>query len=584
VIKRTNGVPLFVEELTRAVLENGDAKLSERAIPVTLYDSLMARMDRLGTARELLQTGAVIGNEFSYQLLQAIHPDGNGDFQQALDALVNAELLYVRGIAPDASYRFKHALIQDAAYDALLKSQRKELHRKIAQTISAKFPGLKAAQPEVLARHWTEAGETEQAILEWSRAGRTAEDRHAFVEAEQSFQHAQALLKELPESVERDSRELQLRNSLQSMLQITRGFGAVETIEAASRVGALANKVGDRLQVIQSLFNSCLHTFLMGDLSAAAGFAEEALTLAVRENNRVWIAVMRSMQVTVQYLRGDLAGAENCFASGQNFFEEAHFKEDPNGGAISTFAYASFNAWVLGRADIARKRLAKMRSLVNGANPHHVARADEFAAWLHAYMRDNETAGALAARALELAEKHRFPYGAATAQSYLGYVRAQLGRADEGLTLIGEATGALDEVGNRVGVPGHLTRLATAQLFAGAIGDGLDTVEQALNFSSDMAIWRPETLRIRGELLFKQRNLQSAEADFRDSIAMARSMGAKAWELRTTMSLARLLIQDGRRGEARTALAEIYNWFTEGFDTADLNDAKALLDELGNQL
>src|SRR5262249_10545921 len=162
------------------------------------------------------------------------------------------------------------------------------------------------------------------------------------------------------------------------------------------------------------------HAFLMGDLSAAAGFAEEALTLAVRENNRVWIAVMRSMQVSVQYLRGNLAGAENCFASGLNFFEEAHFKEDPNGGAISTFAYASFNAWVMGRSDIARKRLAKMRALVNGANPHHVARAEEFAAWLHTYMRDNETADALATRALELAEKHRFPYGAATARSYLG--------------------------------------------------------------------------------------------------------------------------------------------------------------------
>jgi predicted ATPase len=183
VVERTSGVPLFVEELTRAVLESGDAKLTGREIPATLHDSLMARLDRLGPAKEVIQVGAVIGSEFSYELIHAVYPMAEGDLQGALRRLTDAELLYVRGIAPEATYQFKHALIRDAAYEALLKSRRKELHLNVARTIDEKFPTLKETHPEVLARHWTEAGEIEPAIAEWSRAGAIAHRRHAFKEA-----------------------------------------------------------------------------------------------------------------------------------------------------------------------------------------------------------------------------------------------------------------------------------------------------------------------------------------------------------------------------------------------------------------
>jgi class 3 adenylate cyclase len=205
VVERTGGVPLFIEELTRSVLESG-AKLAAREIPATLHDSLMARLDRLGTAKEVAQVGAVIGSEFSYDLLSAVHAIAEADLQQALRNLADAELLYERGIAPDATYQFKHALIRDAAYEALLKSRRKELHGQVARTIDEKFPILKEAHPEVLARHWTEAGETEQGIVEWSRAGTTAEARNAAWEALDSYQRAVELLKMLPESPERDRR------------------------------------------------------------------------------------------------------------------------------------------------------------------------------------------------------------------------------------------------------------------------------------------------------------------------------------------------------------------------------------------
>ena len=210
VVERTGGVPLFVEELTRAVLESGDAKLTGREIPATLHDSLMARLDRLGPAKGVIQIGAVIGSEFSYELLHAVHPIAEEDLQRALRKLADAELVYVRGIAPDATYQFKHALIRDAAYEALLKSRRKDLHRMVARTIHEKFPALKEAHPEVLARHWTQAGETEPAIAEWSKAGEAAEARNAFSEALESYQQALALLNLLPESPDRDRRELEL--------------------------------------------------------------------------------------------------------------------------------------------------------------------------------------------------------------------------------------------------------------------------------------------------------------------------------------------------------------------------------------
>ena len=286
VIERTSGVPLFVEELTRALLDSGDAKLTGHEIPVTLHDSLMARLDRLGPAKEVIQVGAVIGGEFSYELLHAIHPIAEADLQRALRILADAELLYVRGIAPDATYQFKHALIRDAAYEALLRSRRKELHRLVAHVINEKFTALKEAHPEVLARHWTEAGESESAIAEWSRAGRATESRNAFKEALENYQQALALLNTLPESPERDLRELELRQSIVRMLLIIRGYSAPETIEAAERAAALAEKSGNLRQLVNLLIARGVSAVIgAGDLPAASALAGQALEFALREGS-----------------------------------------------------------------------------------------------------------------------------------------------------------------------------------------------------------------------------------------------------------------------------------------------------------
>jgi tetratricopeptide (TPR) repeat protein len=443
-----------------------------------------------------------------------------------------------------------------------------------------KFPALKETHPEVLARHWSEAGETERAIAEWERAGKGAEERNAFIEAQESYQQALALLGLLTESPERDERELELRQSLVSMLHLTRGYSSAEAVEAFERVAALAEKGGNLLQMVGSASTRGYHSYSAGDLSTAATLADDALGLAQRDSNPTVMAYLRRLQQSIHFFRGDLAGVEKHFAAGLRFFDDPVFRQSRTGDALSVFAVASWNAWLLGRADVARERLAKMWAAVNPANPHDLAWSNHLAAVLHALMGEYETLEALAMRAVELCEEHRFPQDAAAARCFLGHARAQLGRAPEGIALMHGGIDTLLRIGARIMLPFLITYLAVAHLGGGAIADALETVEQALNFNPQETVCRPETLRIRGEIRSKQAGLQLAEADFRDSIALAKSMGAKSWELRTVMSLARLLASQGRAHEARVMLAEIYNWFTEGFDTPDLKDAKALLGEL----
>jgi class 3 adenylate cyclase/tetratricopeptide (TPR) repeat protein len=578
-VERTGGVPLFVEELTRAVLESGEAKRSGREIPATLHDSLMARLDRLGTAKEVIQVGAVIGSEFSYELLHAVHPIAEEELQRALRILSDAELLYVHGVAPETTYLFKHALIRDAAYEALLKSRRKDLHRRAARTIDEKFPAQGEAHPEVLARHWTEAGETEPAIAQWSRAGKTAEARNAFREALESYQQAVALLDLLPESPERDLRELELRQSAFWMLQVTRGFSATETIDATGRVSALAEKSGNLKQLVTWVMARCTAATTSGDLPAAGMLADELLELAEREGGPTSLGIAHMLQIGARFWRGDLAGAERHFAAWLGYCQDPGLRQIPS-LVVSGFGFASYNAWLLGRADVARERAAQMSAAGQGSNPFDAAWSGLYAAGLQVLLRQYEQAEALAARALELSEQHQFQMVAATSRRTLGQARVGLGRASEGIVLIRQGIAASLEIGMRLGISGDMASQAAAEEREGAIVNALETVEQALQVNPHELEYRPEALRIRGELRLKRGQTELAEAGFREATALAQEMGAKAWELRATMSLADMLAKHDRRDEARAMLAEIYGSFTEGFDTADLKDAKALLDGL----
>ncbi|HKV54960.1 MAG TPA: AAA family ATPase [Candidatus Binataceae bacterium] len=435
VVERTSGVPLFVEELTRAVLESSDARPGTHAIPQTLHDSLMARLDRLGAAKEVAQLAAVIGTEFSYELLQLISEIPEVELRTALTKLTDAELIYARGFPPEASYQFKHALIRDTAYDALLKSRRRELHRLVAQSIDKKFPALRE-QHEVLAHHWTEAGETELAITQWSKAAEAAAARNAFREALQSYQLALGQLSLLPESPERDARELQLLVSLYFVLYVTRGWAAPETVAAVERARMLAEKRGNLRQLIGSMLRRCGQGLLAGELRMAGALADQALELAQRERSSTMLAGVHTLQIVICYHRGDLAGAEKHFVSGLEFFDDPVFRRAPTAGRIDVFANAAFCACITGRVNVARERITSAAAAVNPTSPYERSFADMSAACVHTFIVENEEAEIVAARALDLSEKHKITSVTAFSRCLLGHARAQLGRPADGIELI----------------------------------------------------------------------------------------------------------------------------------------------------
>ena len=315
-----------------------------------------------------------------------------------------------------------------------------------------------------------------------------------------------------------------------------------------------------------------------GDISAATALADEALALALRESDPLTLKRVRVLQIRVCHYRGDIAGVEKHFAAGRDVFEQPRLGERPSLDAIVALGPAVLNAYQLGRTEIGRERLATMRRAANQNDQFEIAFVEMYAAVFYNLLMEYEQAAPLAARALELSEKYEFPVLASISRIYLGQALAQLGRATDGIALIRRG---IAEIGTHPSLVGYFTSLAAAQQGAGVIDDAHESIEEALRVNPDALIARPEALRVRGELWLKKGQVEPAEADFRDSIALARSMGAKGWELRSTISLARLLASKDHRDEARAMLAEIYSWFTEGFDTPDLKDAKALLDELG---
>ena len=280
VVERTGGVLLFIEELTRAVLEGGRARISGREIPATLHDSLMARLDRLGPAREVIQIGSVIGSEFSYGLLHAVHPIPEEDLQGAIHSASEAELVYVRGIPPDATYQFKHALIRDAAYEALLRSRRKELHSRIAEVLVRQFPDIVTSAPELLAHHYTEAGLIEQAIPCWQNAGQRGVERSANTEAISHFTKALELLKSTADTPERIQQELRLQIAMGAPLIAARGYGAAEVEQVYARARELCTQVGNAPQLVRVMRGLWTFNIQRGRFHDALDLGEQLLGLA----------------------------------------------------------------------------------------------------------------------------------------------------------------------------------------------------------------------------------------------------------------------------------------------------------------
>jgi class 3 adenylate cyclase/tetratricopeptide (TPR) repeat protein len=580
VTSRSSGVPLFAEELTRAVVESGGRGEVED-IPGTLHNSLTARLDRLGAGKEAAQIASVLGREFSYPLLHAIVPMPEGELQSALATLIDAELIYARGVPPDASYIFKHALIQEAAYDALLKSRRKKIHRRVAEALVEKFPEVVAAQPAIIARHWTEGGEWEQAIAAWQRAADRSREIRAFKEAQEDYERALRLLKTKPESPARDEKELALLSSLSEVLLVTRGLAGRDTVNALKRAKGLAEKTGNSTalrQLLQVEFSGC---HASGHYAAAAVVADQMLDVALHETDPSELGFARLAQLATRLYLGDLAGAEEHFIAGSPIFASANFRESSSPAwAQSAYGHSGWLAWVMGRARTARDRVdCGIAAARERKSPYELAWAQYMASYLELWLGDATAGEAAALEAQRASEECGSPLLRAWSRISLGSARAQLGQAVEAIGLIRQGMSGLVEVGSDVKLRDYHS-LTEAQVLEGAVADALATIEAAITTKASERWMMPESFRLRGRVLLTQGRAQLAEVDFRKAIGLSRDMSAKMLELRATTSLARLLRENNRRDEARAMLADIYNWFTEGFDTADLKDAKALFEDL----
>jgi hypothetical protein len=582
VVTRTDGVPLFVEEFVRLLVE-GEGPGPDRGIPSTLQDSLMARLDRLGSAKEVAQVAAVLGHEFSYGLLRAVTGLAEGELQAALDKLVDAELLYARGLRPEATYLFKHTLMQEAAYTSLLKSRRRELHRTVARTLAEAFPELAAAQPELLAHHHAEAGDVEPAVAAWQRAGERAAVRSALVEAASYYTRALHLLAALPHTAVRTQQELQLQVPLGLALRATRGWSSPDAIAAFARARELSEQLGDTRQLLVVLQGLWASSLTGGQLGAAQELADQMVRAAERAPTpalRVWPHVAQGVS---RYLGGDPAGGAEELERAVALYDEAQHRAEPVDPGVAALSQSAYPAACIGLADRARQRIREGVALAQRlGRPYELALALMGGSLLYSILRDPRGVLEHAEPLSQIAEAQTFRAFLAMAGIHHGWALAHQGRTQEGIAQIRGALGEYLANEGRTGYGQYLGLLADAYLLAGDPAKALAAIEDGLGAPTEERLFIPELLRLRGEVLARQgAGVAGAEASFREAAALARRSGSKLMELRATTSLGRMLRLQGRGTEARVVLAPLYASFTEGFDTPDLVEAAALLAELG---
>ncbi len=590
-ITRADGVPLFVEELTRAVIESLTGGVAIHEVPATLQDSLMARLDRLERTKDIAQIAAVIGREFSYALLRDVAAARHGaplddELSGALQRLIDAELVYARGLPPDATYSFKHALIHETAYASLLKSHRRELHKLVATVLTETCAALLETQPELGAQHWEAAGESERAIAAWQQAGDRAKDREAHVEAERYYRHAIDVLGTLPDTPDRAHRELMLRLPLGYMVGMTHGYFSPEMLRCQARARELAEQLGDTRELVVILTLAWASAFTRGDTRAALAVSDHLLDAAERDGSTFSLTYAHYSQGITRYMLGDVGTACACAERALGVYrEEDHHGWPGEPGVLSR----GLLACGLAERGYADRALAEVDVLLATAtaleSPTHRAFAYQQVIAVLGYLRDADGVFKYTEQLGAFAAEQQIPFFDKVGLSHHGWALAMRGQPEQGIVELREGiAGAVARQRTALGL--FLGRLAEAQLAAGRPEEGLITVEQALAAVPEERLHIPELLRLRGELVLKARQGSTtsgaedeAERCFRDAIQPAREMGAKLVELRATTSLGRLFCAQGRPAEARAALEPLYAWFTEGFAARDLREAKALLED-----
>jgi class 3 adenylate cyclase/tetratricopeptide (TPR) repeat protein len=594
IVTKSDGVPLYVEELTKTILgsgvleASGDAYLLRGAlaqlhIPETLQDSLMARLDRAPRLREVAQLGAVLGREFAYDMISALAGIEEEMLQSGLGQLVVDELLYQRGRPPRSRYLFKHALIQDAAYQSLLKRTRQQYHQQVAKLLEDRFPEVASTQPELVAHHYTEANCPAQAIAYWHKAGAAAARQSANLEAIDQFRRGLALVEALSDMRERAERELDLQMALGPALFATKSFSHPDIGRAYARAWELCQQLDDHSREFTALRGLQLYHGNLLEMERSQHVAEEAMRVAERLGDAARLVGAHAAVGSALYWQGKLEPALAQFRRGFELFDpDMQFPDwpGPHPGAGCQYI-AMLISWMLGYPD---RSLDQVRPAVESAetlgHPLTLAQTLYYAAFIHIFRHEPPAAADCAGRALRICEEHRIAHLHGIAVCAEGWALGASGENEKGLAQIAQG---VDSFGTGTWQHILLALQAEAQLAIGkpeaalaSVAAGLKAVEKAGG-----APLEAELYRLRGEaLLAGAGTVSEAETAVQQAIDVARRQNAKSWELRAATSLARLRRQQGRPQEAFSLLAPVYGWFTEGFDTADLKEAKALLDKL----
>ena len=600
ILHKTDGVPLFVEELTKMVLESGMVKETEDryeltgalptlAIPSTLQGSLMARLDRLAEARGIAQVGATVGREFSYEVLRAVLPLEDPALQQGLQQLLEAELIYQRGVPPQATYIFKHALVQDAAYQSLLKSRRQQLHQQIAGVLEDRFPETRDTQPELLAYHLTEAGVFTKAIPYWLRAGQWALQRSAHVEAIRHLARGLELLAHISDSPDLTQQELNLQSAVALAQMAVKGYGSPEVGRAYTRALELAYQLGETPKIFAVLTGLLRHHYVRAELQTAHELGEECLRLAPGMGSSGPLVAAHTLCGATLFYRGNLPTARGHFEQAMALYDLQQHRDlatlyGTDSGVVSS-CYWSNLLWCLGYPDQALKKSHDSLALAQERNHlASLAGAWHFASVLHHFRREGAAAQAQAEEALALSTEKGFGFFAALGAIDRGWALTEQGQGDDGIPQIRRGITAYRATGAELWRPCFIGLLADAYGKVGQAEDGLRSLAEAFEIveRTGERWYEAELYRLKGELLVQHDRAftDDAEACFQKAIDVARRQQAKSWELRGVMSLAKLWQRQGQSHRAREILAEIYRWFSEGFGTADLKEARTLLGEL----
>jgi class 3 adenylate cyclase/predicted ATPase len=606
IVERTDGIPLFVEEMTKAVLEaEGDGALAKAiarvpspalAVPASLHASLMARLDRLGAAKEVAQVGAAIGRQFSHSLLAAVVRKPDAELGWALERLIVAGLLFREGVPPHANYLFNHALVQDAAYGTLLRESRRALHARIADTLESQFPETAENQPELLARHCTEAGLAEKAVGLWAKAGRRSLERSALIEAVAQLSRALDQIATLPATPERRRERIKLQVALLTPLVHVKGYAASETKEAAEQARLLieqAEALGEPPEDPLLLF-SVLYGFWVANYVAFNGDVVRELAaqfLALAEKQAATVPLMIGHRLMGQSLlyTGDVAQGRAQYDQAIALYDPVEhrplatrFGQDVRAAIL---CYRSVALWLLGYPDAAlgdiERALKDAREIGHAATLMYVI---GHASLPYLYCGKYGVANARADEVVALAHEKGALIWKAFGIMNQGLLLALAGSATDAVQKIESGLTAWRSTGSTLWMPLYLPHLALAHAQLGRREDAWRCISDAMTaVEKTKERWcEADIHRIAGDIMLMARepDAAKAEAHFERALAIARAQRARSWELRASMSMARLRRDQGQPAEARDLLAPVYGWFTEGFDTLDLRQARALLDEL----